>query len=211
MVDTTITRNMALLKDVLTDKSHEECARIYRFSSKASVASCVRAMITHLVEHTALPLAKTSNFETLYEHRELIFKHLEMPFPKVSLFSNAKQYLREHFGPHYGQHAPLVAQSWDKIIAHFRFRYPRDLSSIKEWLASEAIYVGNMLSETASTFVMTQLQAAITPLNVAEGNHSFKVTTIKKGWDKHGVVIQLEIGDKGRTVTRELSLRLLPD
>ena len=136
--------NIAILKEALTGKSYQECAKEFKITN---VSQYIRSFLDALREHTDIDIISSASYAYIHEKKKEIKKYLDASLPKVSITKAAKAYLQENFGKYYAKDPAKVAASWEKATKVFTsFRERRNLLSIQNWLASEGYMVGDIVT-----------------------------------------------------------------
>ena len=201
--------NIAILKEALTGKSYQECAKEFKITN---VSQYIRSFLDALREHTDIDIISSASYAYIHEKKKEIKKYLDASLPKVSITKAAKAYLQENFGKYYAKDPAKVAASWEKATKVFTsFRERRNLLSIQNWLASEGYMVGDIVTDEMLDFAWAALKSGIESLNLTKEQNTFAVKKVEKSsWQKK-LIIQAEIGKGAHKSTRKLAIELVPD
>jgi len=198
------------LEDVLSGKDYAACAKKFNISISL-VSNGIRATLNILKEHTDIDIIETSSYSYIMEHQKELKKALTLPFPKVSMTASAKTYLKNKFGKLYAHEPSKVAAEWEAVSAAFnRFTQRRDVASIENWLASEGLMVGNVLTSGMLDFALEALQKGLSPIKEEQGERSLTIQKVERPSWNNKLVVHAEIVEKGHTATRRFAVELIP-
>lgn len=208
-ISTTVMRNIAIIKDVLSGHDYATCANRFHMSVP-SISNSLRALLGLLKEYTDIDIMESSSYTYILEKKDDIIKALSQPFPKVTLTPDAKAFLKHTYGKYFARDPSKIAAEWTMIEQSFnRFTARRDLQSIQHWLSHEGYLVGNVLTDDMLDFTWKSIKDAMSSIGVTEGDHSFTITKMEPTAWKTKLVFQAEIKQKDHIVTRRFSIDLI--
>lgn len=208
-ISTTVMRNIAIIKDVLSGHDYATCANRFHMSVP-SVSNSLRALLGLLKEYTDIDIMESSSYTYILEKRDDIVKALSQPFPKVALTPDAKTFLKNTYGKYFARDPAKIASEWTTVEQAFhRFSARRDVQSIQNWLSHEGYLVGNVLTDDMLSFAWKTIKDAMSSISMTEGDHSFMITKIEPTAWKTKLVFQAEIKQKDHVVTRRFSIDLI--
>lgn len=209
--DSTIMRNIKIIKEVLYGKSYAECSDQFGLTVP-TIGNAIRLTLELLKEHTDIDVSPSASYYYVLEKQNEIKKFLSEPFPKVNITYAAKIYLRETYGKYYARDPKKVVDRWSDITKKFNYYRSRsDLISIQNWLASEGYFVGNVITEPMLNFALNTLKDNLALINKEQDDCSFVIKKINRtGW-KTKLMISAEIKQGDHKVTRQFSLDLIPE
>ena len=144
-------------------------------------------------------------------HKKELQKALTLPIPKTPITPLAKSYLKNKFGNYYAREPQKVAALWETVSGAFnRYSERRDIVSIENWLASEGLMVGNVLTNPMLNFALDALQNGLNPIKEEQGEFSFAIQKVERTNWNNKLIVHAQIGEKGHTATRRFCIDLLP-
>jgi hypothetical protein len=209
-ISTTVMRNIAIIKDVLSGHDYATCASRFNISVP-SVSNSLRTLLSLLKEYTDIDIMESSSHAYILEKRDDITKALSQPFPKVTLTPDAKSFLKTQYGKYFARDPAKIAADWPTVDRAFNyFSARRDALSIQNWLSHEGYLVGNVLTDDMLDFTWKTMKDAMNLISVTEGDHSFTIKKIEPTAWKTKLVFQAEIKQNDHMVTRRFSIDLIP-
>lgn len=202
-------RSIAAIKLVFQGHSYQEIGEKFGVT-KVTVGQGVRQLVDTLKEYTDLDIISSSDYAYIQQNKEAILQALNMPFPKRSIYPEARAMLKKHYGNDFAAKAHEIAKNWDQVKSYFNvWRHSRDILSIQSWLASEGFLVGDYISEDMLKFCFKTLQEQLPNVESTADGFYFKIDAVEKGYSDRqlGVNFTLQQGD--HKVSRRFRIEMI--